>query len=80
MERIERHEADSCRAVWVRDDPAMGFDVLRVDLWDHQRNLRRQAKCGGVVHDNRPAGHCSLSIIAGYSPAGTEKRDVDPRE
>ncbi len=53
VQRIERHERDRGRAVWIRDQSGVLLDVVAIYFRDHQRNIRLHPEDGRIIDHNR---------------------------
>ena len=77
MQRIECHEHHGCCAIRIRDDSAMEFHVLCVDLRNDERHMRIHSECRRLVDRNGICLARDWDIASGNVAARAEESDVD---
>ena len=77
MQRKECHQHYGCCAIWIRDDSAMEFHVLCVDLRNDERHMRIHSECRRLVDRNGICLACDRDMAPGHIAARAEESDVD---
>src|SRR5712691_787062 len=77
VQRINRHQRNRRRAVWIRDQTAMLTHIFAVDFRNDERNVGVHPEYRRIIDDNRARVTSDRHKFAGNLAAGAEKCDVD---
>src|SRR6266404_7590112 len=74
---MQRHEHHGCCAIWIRDDSAMEFHILWVDLRNDERHMRVHAECRRLVDRNGICLARDRDTVSGNVATRAEESDFD---
>ena len=80
VQRINCHQGDSGRAIWIRDDPLVLVYILAVDFRDNQRHIGFHPESRRIVDDDGAGTLGQGSKLARDFASCAKKCDIDVLE
>src|SRR4051812_36571971 len=77
MQRINRHQRHRRGAIWIGNDSAMRWNVIRVDLRDNERDVGLHSECRRIVDHDRAGIARDGRELSGDLAAGAKKCDIN---